>query len=135
MIVGDNPHNLKYLKYDSSFSLLLIDQGGLINISLSVDRISLILDYLILRSFGSTTFLFTQFFKSTPEPRTQTGSKISRKSRPAVFLVKGALKICSNFSEIRLRYECSPVNLLHILRTPFSKKTSGWLKLISWKIS
>ena len=66
-------------------------------------------------------------------------------SHPAEFLGKGALKICSkvtgehpcrsaisiklrrNFIEIALRHGCSPVNLLHIFRTPFVKNTSGWL--------
>ena len=33
----------------------------------------------------------------------------------------------SNFIEITLRYGRSPVNLLHIFRTPFSKNTSTWL--------
>ena len=28
-----------------------------------------------------------------------------------------------------LRHGCSPVNLLHIFRTPFFKNTSGWLLL------
>ena len=64
-----------------------------------------------------------------------------------VFLGKGVLKICSkftgehprrsaisikllcNFIEITLRHGCSPVNLLHIFRTPFLKNTSGWLLL------
>ena len=34
-----------------------------------------------------------------------------------------------NEVEIRLRYGCSPVNLLHIFRTPFNKNTPGWLLL------
>ena len=60
---------------------------------------------------------------------------IFRSSRPEVFLGKGVLKICSkftgehpcrsaisiklqsNFVEITLWHECSPVNLLHIFRT------------------
>ena len=60
-----------------------------------------------------------------------------RSSRPEMFLKKGVLKICSkftgdhpcrsvisikllcNFIEIALRDGCSPVNLLHIFRTPF----------------
>ena len=64
-----------------------------------------------------------------------------------VFLVQVVLKICSkftrehpcrnvisiklqsNFTEITLRHGCSPVNLLHIFRTPCTKKTSGWLLL------
>ena len=71
-----------------------------------------------------------------------------RSSRPEKFLGKVVLKICSkftgehpcrsaisiklqsNFIEITLRHGCSPVNLLHIFRTPFLKNTSGWLLLI-----
>ena len=35
----------------------------------------------------------------------------------------------SIFIEITLWHGCSPVNLLHILRTPFFRNTSGWLLL------
>ena len=38
-------------------------------------------------------------------------------------------KLQSNFTEITLRHGCSPVNLLHIFRTLFSKNTSKWLQL------
>ena len=38
-------------------------------------------------------------------------------------------QIYSSFIEITLRHGCSPVNLQHIFRTPFSKNTSGWLLL------
>ena len=31
----------------------------------------------------------------------------------------------NNFIEITLRHGCSPVNLLHIFRSPFPKNTSG----------
>ena len=72
---------------------------------------------------------------------------IYRSSHSEVFLGKGVLKIYSkftgehpcrsvisiklqsNFIEISLWHGCSPVNLLHILRTPFLKNTSGWLLL------
>ena len=71
-----------------------------------------------------------------------------RSSRPEVFLRKGVLKICSKFTgerpyrraisikfiEIALRHARSPVNLLHIFRTPVPKNTSGWL-LLSLAIS
>ena len=68
-------------------------------------------------------------------------------SHSEVFLEKAVLKMCSkftreqpcqsavsinlqsNFIEIALRYGCSPVNLLHIFRTPFPKNTSGRLLL------
>ena len=68
-----------------------------------------------------------------------------RSSRSEMSLRKGVLKICNkcigehpcrnaisvklllNFIEITHRHACSPVNLLHIFRTSFSKSTSGWL--------
>ena len=70
-----------------------------------------------------------------------------RSSRLEMFLRKGVLKTCnkftgkqpcrsvismklqSNFIEITLRHGCSPLNLLHIFRTPFLKNTSGRLLL------
>ena len=70
---------------------------------------------------------------------------VVRSSHPKMFLGKGVLKICSkftgdhpcrsvisitlqsNFNEITLWHGCSPVNLLHIFRRPFSKNTSGRL--------
>ena len=72
-----------------------------------------------------------------------------RSSHPEVFLEKDVLKIYSkfavehpcrsvisiklqsNFIEIALRHGCSPVNLPHIFRAPFSKNTSGGL-LLTW---
>ena len=77
----------------------------------------------------------------------KTFNVISRSSRPEVFLGKDVLKICSkftgelwcrsgvsiqllcNFIEIALWHGCSSVNLLHILRTSFLKKTSERLLL------
>ena len=38
-----------------------------------------------------------------------------------------SIKLLCNFIEITLRHGCSPVNLLHIFKTPFTKNTSGWL--------
>ena len=40
-----------------------------------------------------------------------------------------SIKLQSSFFEITLRHECSPVNLLHIFRTPFPKSTSGGMLL------
>ena len=39
------------------------------------------------------------------------------------------VKVQSNFIEIALRHGCSPVNLLHLFRAPFSKNTFGGLLL------
>ena len=38
-------------------------------------------------------------------------------------------EVLCNFIEITIRHGYSPVNLLHIFRTPFLKNTSGWLLL------
>ena len=40
-----------------------------------------------------------------------------------------------NEVEIALRHGCSPVNLLHIFRAPFPRKTSGWLLLLILSIT
>ena len=40
-----------------------------------------------------------------------------------------SIKLLCDFIEITLRHGCSPVNLLHIFGTPFTKNTSGWLLL------
>ena len=45
-----------------------------------------------------------------------------------------SIKLLCNFIEITHRHECSPVNLLHIFRTPFPKNTSRWL-LLNFHIS
>ena len=82
-------------------------------------------------------FAIFRFFKSA------TNQKQSAKS----LLNENVLKICSkftaehpcrstisikllcNFFKIALQHGYSPVNLLHIFRTTFSKNTSGWLLL------
>ena len=50
--------------------------------------------------------------------------------------------VLCNFTEIILWHGCSPVNLLHIFKTPFTKNTFRWLLLvlpspgrIGWKCS
>ena len=42
-------------------------------------------------------------------------------------------KVASSFIEMAFQHGCSPINLLHIFRTPFPQKTSGWLLLKSPK--
>ena len=96
--------------------------------------------------------VFQRWYSSTSEIDVKI-SFIDRSSRPEVFIRKDVLKLCRkftgehpyqsvisiqllcNFIEIALRHRCSPVNLLHILRTPFPRNTSGWLLLSinSWK--
>ena len=88
--------------------------------------------------------------------RKSSSTKV-KSSQPEVLLGKGVLKICSKFTvehpcqsvisiklhqsvisiklhcifiEITLWHGCSPVNLLHIFRTPFPRNTFGWLLLI-----
>ena len=40
-----------------------------------------------------------------------------------------SIKLQRNFIEIALWHGCSPVNFLHIFKTPFPKNISGWLLL------
>ena len=40
-----------------------------------------------------------------------------------------SIELLCNFTKIALRHECSPVNLLHIFRTPFYKSTYGGMLL------
>ena len=61
---------------------------------------------------------------------------ILRSNHPEIFLEKGVLEIRSKFTgerpcrrTISIKLQCSPVNLLHIFRTPFSRNTSGRLLL------
>ena len=83
----------------------------------------------------------------TTTPKTKKTAKLGSSRAEVLFLGKEILKICSkftgeypcrsaisvkllcNFIEITLRHWCSPINLLHIFRTPFPKNTSGWLLL------
>ena len=71
--------------------------------------------------------------------------KLTRSNTPEVFTGKGcikftwkhpcqsviSIKLLCNFIEITLRHGCSPVNLLHIFRTPFPRNTSGGLLISS----
>ena len=91
--------------------------------------------------FSKTNFSRTARQKAENKNKLRT----NRSSRPEVFLRKDVLKMCSkftgehpcrsaisikllcNFIEIALRRGCSPVGLLHIFRTTFSRNISGWL--------
>ena len=91
-------------------------------------------------------------FKILEKSKYVTPVQIFRSSHQEMFLRKGVLKIrskftgehpCrsaisiklqSNFIEIALQHGCSPVNLLSISRTPFSKNTSEGLLLNIWSL-
>ena len=95
--------------------------------------------------------MFCKILRKKPVMESLYFWRLSRSSLSEVNLRKGVLKICSkftvghpcwsaisikllsNFIEIALWQGCSPVNLLHFFRTPFSKNTSGWLLLTSLK--
>ena len=58
------------------------------------------------------------------------GTKASlRTNRPEVFLEKGVLKLCSKFTGEHPCRSVISINLLHIFRTPFPRKTTGRLLL------
>ena len=78
------------------------------------------------------TLLLTYFRSSSPEvfigkSVLKIGSKFTGEyqCRSAI-----SIKMLSNFTDIAFRHGCSPINLLHIFRTPFLKNTSGRLLLI-----
>ena len=81
--------------------------------------------------------MLIEYYKGNDEKSNDRSSHIE------VLLGKGVLKIYSKFTGehprqsaisiklermwVTLRYGCSPVNLLHIFRTPSPKNTSKWL--------
>ena len=67
-------------------------------------------------------FYGKNLFKSSEE---NTHARGEHPSRSVI-----SIKLLCNFIEITFQQGCSPVNLLHIFRTPFTKNTSGWLLLI-----
>ena len=77
-------------------------------------------------------FLVTDFLVS--KAATHIPRKMCPENMPQIY--RGpcrsviSLKLLCNFIEITLPNGCSPVNLLHILRTPFLKNTSEWLLLL-----
>ena len=106
----------------------------------------------MINRIGDRFWKFKFFTRLYFKPILILSTVIVRSRHPEVLLVKGILKICSkftsenacrsvisiklqsNFIEITFRHGCSPVNLLHVLRTSFAKNTSGWLLLYFGKI-
>ena len=94
----------------------------------------ILLCYLMIFTYSGCNYILAEFFN---------GNVIYRKEPSRAVLKKRFLKICSNFKgenpcwsvisikllcniiEITLQHGCSPLNLLHIFRTSFSKNTSG----------
>ena len=67
-------------------------------------------------------------FVITQEWPKDNAEKPNQKQPIRTVLKKGVLKMSlqSNFIEITRRHGCSPVNLLHIFRTPFPRNTSDF---------
>ena len=126
----------------SQYMILSINRRNLVmwynNVSKENDLITFNLDFSNISFTRHTSYPF--YFSHS--------RACCRSSHPEVFLVKGVLKICSkftgehpcrsvisimlqgNFIEIILRRECSPVNLLHIFKTTFTRNTFGRLLLM-----
>ena len=83
----------------------------------------LYLDFFERYNYHSLVYL-RQFVKTTLLLQKQPSRGVLKKRCSEVMQ-----QIYSNFIEITLRHGCSPVNLWHIFRTPFSKNSSGWLLL------
>ena len=65
----------------------------------------------------------------TGVPRKSCSEKCSKFTGEHLCRSVISIKLQSNFIDILLQHEFSPVNLLHIFRTPFLKNTSGRLLL------
>ena len=68
----------------------------------------------------------TLFFQKQPSKGVRICSKFPGE-HPCRNVI--SIKLLCNFLEIKLRYGCSPANLLHIFRSAFLKNTTGWLLL------
>ena len=56
-------------------------------------------------------------------------ANLQKKTQAEVWFVKLQSMWSSKATSLKLHFRCSPVNLLHIFRTPFSENTSGRLLL------
>ena len=85
------------------------------------------------RSIPMNVFFKSQF-SYHPLVRISHNCANSKKNRlhecclEIIYFGKESSLLC-NFIEIAHRHGCSPLNLLHIFRTPFSRSTSRWLLL------
>ena len=76
------------------------------------------------------TFFLTLICAAQKQPCRDVPRKICSKftgEHPCRSVI--SIKLKSSFIEVTLQHGCSPVNLLHIFRTPFLKNTSGRLLL------
>ena len=137
-----------YLKGVNFFRIYVGVAGGRLMTDVNV---GFIVQAFMIYSWTNDTNFFDEIYPFATRAMswliTESTKGNSRSSSPEVFLGKGVLKICgkftrehprrnpvsiklhSNFIEITLLHGCSPVNLLHIFRTPFPRNTSGWLLL------
>ena len=115
--------------------------------------------YLLAGDRSVTRFVFNKFYSFLNSLLSLVSSYmmiaftyVETASQRLVFLVKGVLKICSkftgehpcrsvisiklerHFTEITLHRGCSPVNLLHIFRIPFTINTYERLLLYKQKL-
>ena len=83
-------------------------------------------DGCVLENLAILFWVFNAPLHSVPDVFIPLYNSLCKPLVPGVPLVPALL---CNFIEISLRHGCSPVNLLHIFRTPFPKNTSGELFL------
>ena len=134
---------------------ILMKTGTNVNVSCEFsfkvirNEILIIINYLLLDSKIQNQILWNWLFLMDNFALLNIGMT---SSRAEMFLRKGVLIICSrfigdhpspsvisikllcNFIEITHWHVCSPVNLLHILRTTFPKNTCGRL-LLEWSLN
>ena len=121
--------SIYYVKIQKQLTLSMCDY-------ISVLVISIFLGVKMIRSSRPKLFLKKDVLKIsskfTGEHPCQSAILIKLQSHPCRSAI--LIKLQSNLIEITLRHGCSPVNLLHIFRTPFLKDTSGRLFLNDLRI-
>ena len=96
----------------------------------SEELLNLLREFSILRISIYSNICQIQLFRGALRKRgSENMQQIYRRTpMPSCNFNKSAaisIKLLSNFIENALRHRCSPVNLLHIFRTPFTRNTSG----------
>ena len=121
--------SIYYVKIQKQLTLSMCDY-------ISVLVISIFLGVKMIRSSRPELFLKKDALKIsskfTGEHPCQSAILIKLQSHPCRSAI--LIKLPSNLIETTLRHGCSPVNLLHIFRTPFLKDTSGRLFLNDLRI-
>ena len=86
-------------------------------------------EQLFSRTVANDDFCIELFWNLQKQPPRDVPRKKCSDNMQQIYRRTPMQKLLCNFNEITLYNGCSPVNLLHLFRTPFLQNTSGWLLL------